>query len=290
MQGWRLLIGIWLAVSVITVTPQVDDDYRIIFSSDRDTGDNWQLYSMNPDGSDVQRLTDSTTNHYNGVLSPDGTQLAYTQRTPSGYTEIYIATPDNALPERMLTPGANPTWSPDSTQLAYTQSANGNTDIYIIDATGLNNRQLTANPAADYAPSWSPDGQWIAFKSNREPDAPMGLYIVRPNRTDLRRLTDTDTAHHPPSWSPDSSQLAYTREINDVPSVHTVSAETGASRRVSGSLTPDFSPAFVPAGNALIFVSVEDNQPDIHRMDLIGESRTRLTDHPGWDWLPMVAR
>ncbi|MEO0564667.1 MAG: hypothetical protein AAF125_21360 [Chloroflexota bacterium] len=289
MNGWRLIfvlifIALW---GTSTVAPQ-DADYRIIFASDRDTNANWQLYTMDANGANVTRLTESTTYDYGAAVSPDGTQIAYTERTENGFTQIYLRNANGSGGKALLTTGADPTWSPDGTQIAYTGISANNVDIYIIDATGFNNTRLTTHPAQDYAPAWSPDGSLIAFKSFREDDTSTSLYVVQPNGLELRRLSDITSAHTPPVWSPNSELIAFTRQIDNMPAIHTIDLESGDSRRLSPSDTPDTSPQFTPDGESLIFVSVIAGQPEIFRMALDGSDRERLTSNVHWDWLPAI--
>ena len=54
-----------------------------------------------------------------------------------------------------------------NSQIVFTSSRDGNPEIYVMDADGKNQRRLTHHPADDGLPSWSPDGQKIAFSSYR---------------------------------------------------------------------------------------------------------------------------
>jgi Tol biopolymer transport system component len=69
-----------------------------------------------------------------------------------------------------------------------------------MNVDGGNLRRLTDDPGLDEYPTWSPDGQWIAFHSERDGD--FDIYIMRPNGSDLRRLTDNDDSDMQPSWLP----------------------------------------------------------------------------------------
>ena len=69
-----------------------------------------------------------------------------------------------------------------------------------MNADGGRLRRLTDDPGLDEYPTWSPDGQWIAFYSDRDGD--LDIYIVRPDGSDLRQLTDNDYNDLYPSWSP----------------------------------------------------------------------------------------
>src|SRR5690606_30692207 len=62
---------------------------------------------------------------------------------------------------------STPSWSPDGRRLAFVARGRGSVDVYVADVTGSPPRQLTSAPSNDRAPTWSRDGAWIYFGSNR---------------------------------------------------------------------------------------------------------------------------
>jgi Tol biopolymer transport system component len=85
----------------------------------------------------------------------------------------------------------NPSWSPDGRQLAFESQRSGRIAIYVINADGSGERQLTHNVADDTHPAWSPDGSTILFDSNR--DGVWNLYTIHPDGTGERRLAYPET-------------------------------------------------------------------------------------------------
>ena len=67
--------------------------------------------------------------------------------------------------------------------------------------------QLTDNDDADGSPSWSPDGQRIAFDSNRDGD--WELYVMNADGSEVRKLTQNDGSDYYPAWSPDGQRIAF---------------------------------------------------------------------------------
>jgi Tol biopolymer transport system component len=120
----------------------------------------------------------------------------------------------------------DPNWSPDGKQIVFSETIDGNADIYVVDVpeqppasgsncTRLNPRRLTDDPASDVAPVWSPDGQQIAFSSDR--DGGWQLYTMSADGSNvtplsalvagasLRRARVTavaDTSITQPAWQP----------------------------------------------------------------------------------------
>ena len=77
-----------------------------------------------------------------------------------------------------------------------------------MDSNGSLSIRLTEHPENDIAPTWSSDGQWIAFESTR--DGNSEIYVMDRNGEQLRNLSNASTADdHGPSWSPDGSRIVF---------------------------------------------------------------------------------
>ncbi len=178
----------------LTTTPGYDaegtvspDGTRIVFTSLRD-GD-LDIYTMNVDGSDVRRLT--TTPGYDGgpVYSFDGTQIAYRAWHP--------ATPADLAAYRAL--------------LASNLVRPSRMEIWVMNADGTNQRQVTNLGGANFAPAFHPDGQRIIFSSNyTDPRSRnFDLYLVRVDGTGLTPVTTHGDFDSFPMFSRDGSTLVF---------------------------------------------------------------------------------
>jgi len=128
-----------------------------VFESDR--GGRQQLYVMNADGSNQQRISFGPGAYGTPVWSPKGDYIAFTKQA-GGQFSIGVMKPDGSG-ERILTEGYHnegPTWAPNGRVLMFfreTPGENGGAKIYSIDITGYNERQIpTPGFASD--PAWSP--------------------------------------------------------------------------------------------------------------------------------------
>jgi Tol biopolymer transport system component len=102
-----------------------------------------------------------------------------------------------------------PVYSPDGSRILFDSTRDGNTEIYIMNADGSNQRRLTDDDGEDWGASWSPDGSQIAFNSDRT--GAMEIYLMAADGTGVTRLTTDELSDASPSWSPDGSRIAYIR-------------------------------------------------------------------------------
>ena len=135
--------------------------------------------------------------------SPDGARLAYYE--DGG---ISVSKPDNTEHYAIASSGFDdqPAWSPDGTRIAFTRDA---AQIWVMDADGVGQVQLTGGAWDDTEPAWSPDGTRIAFTSTRDGDPE--IFVMSPNGSGQAQVTTNAVADRAPNWSPDGSQIAFER-------------------------------------------------------------------------------
>jgi len=154
------------------------DGRSIAFRSTRDGHD--EIYVMTWDGSCQRNLTDSDADSWSPAWSPDGRQIAFAHffDGPSAPQDVAVMSVDGSGLRRLTTAhGEYPAWSPDGKQLAFASFRDGNYEIYIMNADGSDQRNVSRNPAYDMSPSWSPDGRLIAYDTQRDhqPPAQVGI-------------------------------------------------------------------------------------------------------------------
>jgi Tol biopolymer transport system component len=166
---------------------------RVVFTSTRD-GD-LDLYSMAPDGSDVRRLTDRPGYDGGAFFSPDGSQIIWRAHYPEPGPELddYM----RLLGDGLIRPGE--------------------LEIYVMDADGSNQRQVTDLGAANFAPYWHPSGEKILFSSNL--DDPSGrdfeIFMIDLDGTGLTRITHAEGFDGFPVFSPDGRHLVFASNRNN---------------------------------------------------------------------------
>ncbi len=133
--------------------------------------------------------------------SPDGTKLAF-----SNADGIFVENRDGSQRHRVIKHGWDPTWSPDGKRLAFTRGSGFETDIFVADANGKHETQLTHDGMSEQA-SWSPDGTKIAFVGLIEHDGDNYLDGVRVMDNDGTNVKSLRLDTFNPSWSPDSRTI-----------------------------------------------------------------------------------
>jgi len=113
----------------------------------------------------------SSGRDYNPQFSPDGSRIAFSSNRTGGDMGIFVADANGSNMERLYTaPGAHsgtPRWSPDGQRVAFDSNLGDDANIFVISVNGGSALQLTFDPAADFIPSWSHDGEWVYFASGR---------------------------------------------------------------------------------------------------------------------------
>jgi len=201
------------------------DGQRIAFAhlSEVGTGDvDGVIVVMNADGQDRVQVTrhPRTPGRVVDLLpvwAPDGSRIAFTRVTlsPSGLARATIYTIDPASgTERLLIEDAGePAWSPDGGHIVFTsvRDRNGETcfhecgpsgEIYVANADGTDIRRLTRSEANDHSPAWAPDGERIAFVSDRSNrgEHENEIYVIGLGGGGLQRLTTNDVWDLEPDW------------------------------------------------------------------------------------------
>ena len=139
--------------------------------------------------------------------SPDGTKIAFASNR-EGNLDLYVADADGGNQQRLTTSEdweLFPAWSPGGSEIAYFGCDPGcrpdRQDLYVMSSDGGQVRRLTESPSTvDEDPAWSPDGQWIAFQSDR--DRNYEIYLVAAGGGDAVRLTNSRGGDYWPSWGP----------------------------------------------------------------------------------------
>ena len=200
--------------------------------------DPYDIYTARPDGSDLRRLTSYGVYTAEAVVSPDGRRVVFTS-LKDGDLDIYTMNVDGSDVKRLTTtPGydGGPWWSPDGTKIVYrawhpVDSAltsyrdllaqrlvrPNRMELWVMNADGSGQRQITQLGGANFGPSWTPDGKRLIFSSNyRQPrSGNFDLFLVNLDGSGLEQITTSQAFDGFPMFSPDGRQLVWASNRHD---------------------------------------------------------------------------
>ena len=164
---------------------------------------NPDIFLVNLQGKILKKLTHHWGIDCSPALSPDGKKMAFVSDR-SGSPQIYIMDLGKGTEERLTFEGkynTSPAWS-SRNKIAYTSKNGARFDIFTIDPSGGQTRQLTEDQGDNEDPCWSPDGQYLVFSSDREGGYRYHLYVMTANGQNQRKITALKGDQTAPSWSP----------------------------------------------------------------------------------------
>jgi len=135
--------------------------------------------------------------------------------------------------------------------------------IFIADAGGMNERNVTAHQESEYSPSLSADGKWVVFTSEHAGQS--DIYRVHPNGSDLQQLTSDPAFDDQGALSPDSATLAFvsTRGAGNA-NIWLLDLATKKTRNLTNSRAGDFRPSWSPDGQWIAFSSDRDSNAGVY--------------------------
>ena len=255
------------------------------------------IYVMNPDGSNVTRLTNNLR-AFDPEWSPDGRQIVFDSKDSwSGNYNIYVMNADGSGVTRLTydaEDGGNPSWSPDGRRIAFDSERDGNNNIYVMNSDGSNVTRLTYNGMRNWSPTWSPDGRQIAFQSRALSGAGQ-IYVMNSDGSDVTQITNHDWSVRNPVWSPDGRRIAF-NDANasgtPIRRIYVMNADGSGMTQLTSSDGYNSSPSWSTDGRQIVFTSMMDGDRGIYVMNADGSDVTRLTYHPADDldpsWSPVI--
>jgi len=169
------------------------------FSSSKDgTPD---IYSYQIDNDSLRKITATHGIEVSPAVSPDGNSIAFVSDR-GGTPQLYLMRQDGTEARRLTFEGSyntSPSWSPLGDRITFAGRKNGKNQIFTIKPDGTELMQLTEQ-GNNEDPSFSPDGRYIAFMSDR--DRTKSVFVMRANGEGQKRITSTDLKAFGPRWSP----------------------------------------------------------------------------------------
>ncbi|MBA3075070.1 MAG: substrate-binding domain-containing protein [Anaerolineae bacterium] len=168
------------------------------------------------------------------------------------------------------TPTATPTPEPIPCTVAFETDRDGNWEVYKTNLDGSGTVNLTNNPGVDYGPAYSPDGDQIAFVSNRENgDEPCKfIYVMNADGSGVRQLTHEDDSESP-DWSHDGTMITY----SDKGEIYIIKADGSKdSINLTNSEEEDLNPTWSPDGTKIAWLVANQWGQNAFVMDADGSN------------------
>ncbi len=260
--------------------------------------DSHAIWLVKPDGTGAKRITRGSDPEgleidYSPVVFADGRRFVYVRQVADREfaveNQIYVkllSAPANALGSPVLPAPVeyrilSLAVSPDGHRLAVaTQPPGvGETQIFAIDLTSGEMKQLTLGPGAARTPEFSPDGRRVAFSTRFQGSG--GLYTVNPNTLGLRRLTSRP-GDGSPSYSPSGDRIVFNGHSGGHIRIFSIRASGGDRTALTSGPFADRGPVFSPDGRSIAFSrSGKRSNTDLYVMNADGTGARLLYAGPG---------
>jgi TolB protein len=249
------------------------------------------IYVVNPDGTELTRLSPEEFDDIRPTWSPDRTRIAFVYDF-----DLWVMDSDGQNRVRVsstIRANTDPVWSSDGTVMAFETEElfpceeEGQLcsllQIWTVRPDGTALRKVTDGAT----PSWSPDGTQIAFRDENQ------IHVVNADGSERRTLTDQPRGAFEPTWSPDGTRIAFESPVQraqEVVEIFIMNSDGSNPRTLTDGRGADMEPLWSPDGRRIAFVtfdpSLEGTNHEVGVMNPDGSDRRILTNNPASDAEP----
>lgn len=295
LSFFQPIIGIALLISIALTSAWADEVKqigRIAFVGNQ--SGNWQLYTMNPDGTEMVQLTNlepTSWETWAPHLAADGKHIVFSYGISdvdgNVAPDLYVINVDGTGLRQVTSDGRSlfPIWSPDGANIAFCRASNrtGRCVITTVQADGKGPKKSITSDLWDNLPtSYTPDGKQIVFFS-QQGGFISAVWIMNANGSGQRRLTDPALKASAADISPDGQHISFINNQNSptiLPNAIFVMKIDGTEVKqlTHPGQHHDLGGSYSPDGTQLVFASDRttlDTSLDIYTMNADGTGITR---------------
>jgi TolB protein len=290
---------------------------RVAFTSTRDLPAA-EIYLMNLDGTNVERVTDNLVGDALPDLRPDGKRIVFDSNRLRAEGEhifrsdLFVMKTDGSE-QMFVARGSSADWSPDGKSVTFHASASGlitpirndpggptiDSDIFIVNVDaaldeGADPTNITNTPAQiEEQPDWSPDGEKIVytrFNVGDNPNQPTGMEIFVVNADGSgtpEQLTDNSEEERAPAWSPDGTRIVFMCRYGGTDfEICIMNADGSGLVQVTNNSVQELGIRWSVGGDQFVFNRGVDGRNQIFSINVDGTGETQLTNTVGHNLFP----
>lgn len=265
---------------------------KLAVASDRGGGGWREIYMMDWDGANPQKISSHRSLTMSPAWSADGKKIAYTatvqrQRGAPRNHDLFlydVATETRRIISFRKGMNSGASFAPDNKSLYLTISQGVSPDIYRMTFDGDLILRLTNGPngAMNVEPTVSPDGSKVAFSSDRS--GKTMIFTMNADGNGVKRLTHAGQFNASPAWSPDGKKIAFAGFEKDHFDIFVMNADgTGMIRltkatKPNGRMANNEDPSFSPDGRFVVYTSDRSGTKQIYLSTVDGSEERRVTN------------
>jgi Tol biopolymer transport system component len=257
---------------------------QIAFNAQLGEENEFQLYTIRPDGTEFQPLTNDERSSAFLTWSPDGQKIVFQIfNQVDKHSLIYMINPDGTNQE-FLTKAYNPrylSFSPDRKRIIYITEGDS-----VINIKNIETGEDALFSEEEYAvlswPVWSPDGKWIAYTVHSRLRGE--IHLLDPSSREIIELTNMSQEDKMLAWSPDSQTIAFQRSTppeSSMGDIFLIDVDGQNLRQLTDTPFDEYQCLWSPDGE-WIAITLEDPMPpfwDIYLIRVDGSGMYRLRDN-----------
>ncbi len=260
----------------------------ILFTSSRDG--NWEIYTMNADGSNQKNLSSHPAADYGLGWSPDGQFiLFYSNR--DGNEDIWRMNADGSNPTNLTKHPAGEraaAWSPDGKEIVFISDRDGEErELYLMKTDGSDQRRISYNKSYIECPSWLSDGSGIMFTMMVKDKIDTifvnngDIHQISKDGKQLKRLSFKKGFDSGATFSPSFKQIAfYGPTENKLYDIFLMDSDGKNISNLTNDIIEDYSPSWSPDGEWIAYTSGSKGKYDICLIHVLSKEKIQITSGP----------